>query len=206
MLGSTIHDWGWPKNGPIWTKNGQKWQACQRSKVVQKGLKGTKRVNLSLFDHLGPFWAQLDPYGPFQTRIDILLCCTSAKPHFVHLGQKNHFCLKWSKRVQIDPKGVPNGRKDLGWPFWSLVDSFGLNIFAVEVEQQNSIWNILMIEVTNFGHEKVPNFTLTALCPTMPKFQILNWERWSQYSIAHLWNRRYSARLSHQRLIEKGHH
>ena len=38
-LGSTVHDWGWPKNG-------QTWQACQRSKVV----------NLSLFEHLGPFW------------------------------------------------------------------------------------------------------------------------------------------------------
>ena len=26
-LGSTVHDWGWPKNGPFWTKNGQTWQA-----------------------------------------------------------------------------------------------------------------------------------------------------------------------------------
>ena len=23
ILGSTIHDWGWPKNGPFWTKNGR---------------------------------------------------------------------------------------------------------------------------------------------------------------------------------------
>ena len=30
-LGLTVHDWGWPKNG-------QTGQACQRSKVVQKGL------------------------------------------------------------------------------------------------------------------------------------------------------------------------
>ena len=36
-------------------KNGQTWQACQRSKVVQKGPKGTKMANLSVFDHLGPF-------------------------------------------------------------------------------------------------------------------------------------------------------
>ena len=41
-LGSTVHDWGWPKNGPFWTKNGQTWQAYQRSKVVQRGPKGTK--------------------------------------------------------------------------------------------------------------------------------------------------------------------
>ena len=63
-LGSTVHDWGWPKNGPFWTKNGQTWQACQRSKVVQRGPKGTKMVNLSLFDHLGP---RLGPSGPFWT-------------------------------------------------------------------------------------------------------------------------------------------
>ena len=50
-LGSTVHDWGWSKNGPFWTKKGQTWQACQHSKVVQKGPKGTKMVNLSVFDH-----------------------------------------------------------------------------------------------------------------------------------------------------------
>ena len=63
-LGSTVHDWGWPKNGPFWTKKGQTWQACQHSKVVQKGPKGTKMVNLSVFDHLGPL---LDPFGSFWT-------------------------------------------------------------------------------------------------------------------------------------------
>ena len=71
-LGSTVCDWEWHKNGPFWTKNGQKWQASQLVKVVQKGPKGTKMANLSVFDHLGPFWAHLDPYRPFQTRFDIL--------------------------------------------------------------------------------------------------------------------------------------
>merc|ERR1711983_586590 len=92
-LGSTVHDWGWPKNGPFWTKNGQTWQACQRSKVVQKGPKGTKMVNLSVFDHLGPFWAHLDPFGPFQTKMNFL-------PQMDKVGfvggasqQKINFCL-----------------------------------------------------------------------------------------------------------------
>ena len=39
------------------------------------------------------------------TRIDILLRSTSAKPYFVHLGQTIHFCLKWSERIQMGPKG-----------------------------------------------------------------------------------------------------
>ena len=47
-------------------------QACQRSKGVQKGPKGSKMVNLSVFDHLGPFWAHLDPFGPFQTKMNFL--------------------------------------------------------------------------------------------------------------------------------------
>ena len=37
--------------------------------------------------------------------IDFLLRSTSAKPYFVNLGQEFHFCLKWSKRVQMGPKG-----------------------------------------------------------------------------------------------------
>ena len=41
-LGSTVHDWGWPKNGPFRTKNGQTWQACQRPKGVQKGRRQCK--------------------------------------------------------------------------------------------------------------------------------------------------------------------
>merc|ERR1719220_3298270 len=110
-LGSTVHDWGWPKNGPSRTKKGQTWQARQHSKVVQKGPKGTKMVNLNVPDHKEPFWAHPDPPGPFQTRIDILLRSTSANPSFVHLGQKNHSCLKRSKRVQMGPKWVPNDQK-----------------------------------------------------------------------------------------------
>ena len=61
-------------------------------------------ANPSVFDHLRPFWAHLDSFGPFQTKINFLLRGTSAKPYFVHLGQKNNFCLKWSKRVQMGPK------------------------------------------------------------------------------------------------------
>ena len=52
-FGSTVHDWGWPKNGQFWTKTGQTWQACQRSKVVQKGPKWSTKVLLTISDHFG---------------------------------------------------------------------------------------------------------------------------------------------------------
>ena len=95
---------GVPKNRTNKTnKNGQTWQACQYSKVVQQGPKGAEMVNLDVFDHLGPCWARLDPFGPFQTKNDLLLKSTSAKPFFVFMGQQIDFCLKWSKSVQMAP-------------------------------------------------------------------------------------------------------
>ena len=145
-LGSTVHDWGWPKNGPFWTKNGQTWQACQRSKVVQRGPKGTKMVNLSLFDHLGP---RLGPSGPFWTISDkndffapngqnrVLQRC---------FGAKYQFLFEMVQKGPDGPKRVPNGQKHLGWPFWSLLDPFG------------PLWNV--DKPAMFGHfwSKVDHF------------------------------------------------
>ena len=37
--------------------------------MFQNGLKGSKMVNLTVFDHLGPFLAHLDRFGPFQTKV-----------------------------------------------------------------------------------------------------------------------------------------
>ena len=73
-----------------------------------KGPKGTQIVNLSVFAHFGPFGAHLNPFGPFQTKIDFLLQSTSAKPYFVHLGQKKSFL---SKMVQKGPDGPKMGPK-----------------------------------------------------------------------------------------------
>ena len=55
-LWSIVHDWGWPKNDPFWTKNSQTWQACQRFKRVQKDSKWSTQVYLTIWD---PFWAHL---------------------------------------------------------------------------------------------------------------------------------------------------
>ena len=68
-LGSTVHDWGWPKNGPFWTKKGQTWQACQHSKVVQKGSERSFLLIYSAKDarHLFTLFAYL-----LNVRIDIL--------------------------------------------------------------------------------------------------------------------------------------
>ena len=77
-------------------KNGQTWQACQHSKVVQRGPKGSKMVNLDVLDHLGPFWARLDPFEQFQTKIS--------------------FCSKAPPQKVLDPFG----------PLWTPLDHFGM--------------------------------------------------------------------------------
>ena len=99
-----IFHWGWHKNGPFWTKNSQTGQAYQRSKVVQKGLKGTKMVNLSMFGHLGSFWAHLDPFRPFQTNwtnLGLLMCFGAKKSVFVWIGPKGS---RWAQKGPKSPK------------------------------------------------------------------------------------------------------
>ena len=63
--------------------------------------------------------------SPFQTKIDILLQSTSAKPYLVHLGQKKSFLSEMVQKGPVGPKRVPNGQKHLVGPFWSLLDPFG---------------------------------------------------------------------------------
>ena len=83
--GSTAHDWGWPKNGPFWTKNGQTWQACKHSKVVQRGPSGpfwaiSNRKWLFLLKR-GPKWSKtlrltiLVAFGPFWTTLERWQAC-----------------------------------------------------------------------------------------------------------------------------------
>ena len=91
------------------------------SSIFKSGPKGSEMVNQDVFDHLGPFWARLDPFRPFQTTNYFLL-----KPYFILMGQQIDFCLKWSKRV-------PNCQRHLGLPFRTLLDPFG------------TLWNVCFI-------------------------------------------------------------
>ena len=127
-LGLTVHDWGWPKNGPFWTIKGQTWQACQHSKVVQKGPKGTKMVNLNVFDHLGSI---LGPSGPFWTILDnndFFAPNGQRKVWQRCLGAKNKFSFEIVQKVPGGPKRVSNGQNHLKLtifvpfgPFWTTL-------------------------------------------------------------------------------------
>ena len=70
-------------------------------------------ANPDIFYHLGPFWARLNPFGPFQTKNDFLLKSTSAKPYFVLMRQQIDFFLKWSESVQMGPIGSQIVKKHL---------------------------------------------------------------------------------------------
>ena len=76
-LGSTVHDWGWPKNSPFWTKNGQTWQACQHSKVVQKGSEnGQTKCFCTIWDPFGPIWTLLDHF-----KQELIFCSEAPLPN-----------------------------------------------------------------------------------------------------------------------------
>ena len=83
----------------------------------QKGPKGTNMVNPNVFGHLGPFWAHLGPFGPFQTKYNFL-----PQMDKVGFGAKNQFLLEMVKRGPDGPKGVPNDQKHLGLPFWTTLE------------------------------------------------------------------------------------
>ena len=62
-------------------------------------------VNLDVFDNLGPIWAHLDTFGPFQTKINLLPQKDKVGFGGGAFEQKIIFCLKWSKKVQTGQKG-----------------------------------------------------------------------------------------------------
>ena len=57
-------------------------------------------VNLCLFEHLGPFGAHLDPFRPFQTKMNFLPPMDKVGFGRGASGQKINLCLKWFKGVQ----------------------------------------------------------------------------------------------------------
>ena len=92
----------------------QKWPNMAGLSTLQRGPKGTKMVNLSLFDHLGTL---LGPFGPFWTISD-------KNDFFAPNGQnrvlqrcfraKYQFLFEMVQKGPDGPKRVPNVQKDLG--------------------------------------------------------------------------------------------
>merc|ERR1711894_826855 len=138
--------------GPKWTifwtklaKHGRPVSVPKWSKRVQKGPKGTKMVNLSVFDHLGPFWAHLDPFGPFQTKMNFL-------PQMDKVGfvggaseQKINFCLKGSRWAQKCPKWSKTLRLTIlvpFGPFWTTLERW----------QACHVWPFLVQNGPFLGH------------------------------------------------------
>ena len=61
--------WGVPKERANKTnKNGH----MTTFQSGEGGPKGSEMVNLDVFDNFEPFWAHLDTFGPFQTKINLL--------------------------------------------------------------------------------------------------------------------------------------
>ena len=88
---------------------------CQAGlSTFQSGPKETKMVNLSVFDHLGPFWAHLDPFGPFQTKNEFFAPNGQSRGWQRCFGAKYQFLFETVQKGPDGPKRVPNGQKHLG--------------------------------------------------------------------------------------------
>ena len=96
---------GMAKNGPFWTKNGQTWQACQHSKVVQKGPKGIKMIKVSVLtvrDPFGPIWTLLDH---FKQELNFCSKAPLPNPTFSILGKEIIFVRNGTKGSRWAQKG-----------------------------------------------------------------------------------------------------
>ena len=83
-------------------------EQCQHSKVVQKGPKGTKMVNLSVFDHLGPI---LGPSGPFWTisdKNDFFAPNGQSRGWQRCFGAKYQFLFEWKAPAPLSTVWCPN--------------------------------------------------------------------------------------------------
>ena len=90
------------------------------SKGVQKG---SKMINLDVFDKLGLFQTHLDTFGPFRTKINLL----PHKKKVVFGGgafvQKNHFSFQMVHKGPAGPKRCPKWSKTSRL---TILDPFGL--------------------------------------------------------------------------------
>ena len=58
--------------------------------------KVSKNVSLDVFDSLGPFWAHVDTFVPFQTKINLLPQKDKVGFGGGAFEQKNHCCIYFS--------------------------------------------------------------------------------------------------------------
>ena len=133
----------------------QNWPNMAGLSTFQSGPKGTKVVNSSVFDHFLPFWALLDSFRLFQTKIAFLLLSTSAKPEIniknllYPFGAKKSFL---SKMVQKGPDGPKMG------PKWSktfrltILVPFGPFWTTLECWQACHVWPFLVQNGPFLGH------------------------------------------------------
>ena len=67
----------------------------------------------------------LDTFGPFQTKINLLLYEDKVRFGESAFEQKNHFPFEMVPKDPDGPKRVPNGQKQLSLPFRTLLNPFG---------------------------------------------------------------------------------
>ena len=76
---------------------------------IPKWFKMVEMVNLYVFDHLGPLWAHMNTFGPFQTKIKLLPYKDKVRFYRGAFEQKNHLLF------EMIQKGSTRAQKGLEW-------------------------------------------------------------------------------------------
>ena len=78
-LGPLFMTWDGPKMVHFGTKMAKHGRLVNAPKWSKRGSKGNKVVNLSVFDHLKPFWVHLNPFGPWSVHREAKISMASLK-------------------------------------------------------------------------------------------------------------------------------
>ena len=106
-------------DGPKMVHLDQNWPNMEGLSMFQNGLKGSKMVNLTVFDHLGPYLAHLDHFGPFQTKV-IFFAPSRVGPRWS--GAKKTFLSETVLMGPNEPKRI--SVKTVILISWALLDHF----------------------------------------------------------------------------------
>ena len=114
-------------------KKGQTWQACQHSKVVRNG-------QPSCFWPFGTLWGSNGHFWIISAKNQFVTPKGQSRVSRRCFWAKNNFLFEIVQRGPDGPKRVPNGQKQLGWPFRTTLECW----------QACHVWPFLFVLLIRF--------------------------------------------------------
>ena len=163
---------------------------------------------LTIWDPFGPIWTLLDHFKQKWFFAQKHLRLTRLCP----FGEKIDFLPETVQKCPDGPKRVPNGQKHLGWPFWTLLDTFRplRNVDIDKPVMFSHFWAIPSHERCKKVHHQVSyvwpawrtpkhpvwNIKMTATDDEKSKKQVNIHVKWPSFPIILSWMASYGSKTS----------